>query len=109
MLRCSNSDYIILKKIHKKLPAFFKERTIFMLCCNYWNLNFHFSVGFDFKKLMSKSKPSSPTVSYHEGGKIKLGVPDSSSELQGQLGLQSVINLYQAHTCACILLTVFII
>lgn len=43
------------------------------------------SVDFNFKKLITKSQPpSSPTVSFKEGGQVKLGVPEMMYDAQGQ-------------------------
>uniref|UniRef100_A0A2C9KAN0 EGF-like domain-containing protein n=1 Tax=Biomphalaria glabrata TaxID=6526 RepID=A0A2C9KAN0_BIOGL len=42
-------------------------------------------VDFNFKKLITKSQPpSSPTVSFKEGGQVKLGVPEMMYDAQGQ-------------------------
>ncbi|XP_059178824.1 low-density lipoprotein receptor-related protein 2-like isoform X2 [Physella acuta] len=46
-------------------------------------------VDFNFKKLISKSKPSSPTVSFREGGKVKLGVPEMTYNNQDPTYMES--------------------
>ncbi|CAL1548074.1 unnamed protein product [Lymnaea stagnalis] len=45
-------------------------------------------VDFNFKKLITKSNPNSPTVSFKEGGKIRLGVPEMTFDGQGHAEMQ---------------------